>query len=127
MRFSLLPTPQAPGEARRRLGSLVGRIDHESLAYLGMVVSELVAAGVAHGAAEPIELSILLDGDRVRGAVEDDGAGTRAVALARAREDYSLPLRIVDGLVDDWGTDEGGTRIWFDMVVQRPGPHQPPA
>lgn len=82
------------------------------------MVSELVTISVAHGASEPIELSLALDGGALEGVLSDDGAGPRAIDRAKRRRDDSLVLRIVDGLVEEWGTNDTLTRIWFRMAVR---------
>jgi hypothetical protein len=119
MHLALSPTSEAPRQARRELSRLRGEIDGESLAYLRMVVSELVSLGVVNGAAGPIELSISVIDEHLDGTVEAGGVVARALERARVDEDDFLPLRIVDGLVDDWGTDPGYRRVWFQMAVQR--------
>lgn len=124
MRFSLFPTVLAPGEARRGVAPLAERIDEASLSDLRTVVSELVAISVAHGASRPIDLSIELFDAKVKGVVDDHGPGARAIVRAREMKDSSLVLRIVDALVEEWGTDADQSRVWFEMGVRllRSGP-----
>ena len=114
----MFPTVQAPSQARQEIASLADRIDQESLADLTTVVSELVGLSVAHGASKPIEVLLTVNDDELEGTVRDDGPGPRAIARAKERRDDSLVLRIVDGLVEEWGTDASETRIWFRMAVQ---------
>jgi anti-sigma regulatory factor (Ser/Thr protein kinase) len=118
MRLSLFPTVQAPGEARQGVASLGERIDEESLSDVRTVVSELVTISVAHGASEPIELSLELFDAKVEGVVDDHGPGARAIVRAKERRDNSLVLRIIEGLVEDWGTDTEESRVWFSMAVR---------
>jgi anti-sigma regulatory factor (Ser/Thr protein kinase) len=118
MRFFVFPTVRAPSEARRGLDSLAGRIDPESLSDLKTVVSELVTISVAHGATEPIDVSLTLVDGEIEGVFFDNGPGTRAIVRAREQKDSSLVLRLVDSLVDDWGTNPGRTRTWFRMTVR---------
>jgi hypothetical protein len=49
----------------------------------------------------------------IEGILHDEGPGTRAIVRARERQDDSLVLRVIDGLVDEWGTNQGETRVWF--------------
>lgn len=116
MRVRVFPSVEAPSQARRQLGSLAGSIDQGSLMMVRTVISELVGMSVANGAREPIEVALRLDDGRLEGVLCDDGTGARVISR---RDSSSLVLRIVDGLVEDWGTtSEGGKGIWFRMNVQ---------
>ncbi len=117
MRFRVYPTPRGPAEARQGLLPLAEQIDERSFADLRTVVSELVTIGVAHGATQPILVSLTLCEGAIEGIVYDAGPGTRAIAGARQRHDSSLVLRIVDALVDEWGTNPSRTRVWFRLSV----------
>lgn len=114
----MFPTVQAPSQARQEIASLGDQLDRESLADVTTVVSELVGLSVAHGASKPIEVLLTVNEGELEGTVRDDGPGPRAIARAKKRRDDSLVLRILDGLVEEWGTDASETRIWFRMVVQ---------
>src|SRR5215213_2767924 len=116
MRLRLFPTLEAPSEARRGLASLVGMLDETDLSDLRTVVSELITISVAHGATKPIDLSLTIADGAVEGTVDDAGPGPRAIVRARERRDDSLVLRIIESLVDDWGTDQRQTRIWFRLL-----------
>jgi anti-sigma regulatory factor (Ser/Thr protein kinase) len=118
MRLRLFPTLQAPSEARRRLAPLAAQLDEESLADVRTVVSELVAISVAHGATKPIYVSLTLGERWMEGIVYDEGPGARAIARARELRDDSLVLRVVEQLVEDWGTNPRLTRIWFRIGVR---------
>jgi anti-sigma regulatory factor (Ser/Thr protein kinase) len=119
--FGLFPTVEAPGEARRRLAQLEPRLDEDSLSAVRAVVSELVTISVAHGASEPIDAKLTLFDDQIEGVVEDHGPGTRAIVRAKKHRDSPLVLRIIDGLVREWGTDQKQTRVWFRMPIRRLG------
>jgi hypothetical protein len=108
--FGLFPTVEAPGEARRRLAQLEPRLDEDSL-----------SAVRAHGASEPIDAKLTLFDDQIEGVVEDHGPGTRAIVRAKKHRDSPLVLRIIDGLVREWGTDQKQTRVWFRMPIRRLG------
>jgi anti-sigma regulatory factor (Ser/Thr protein kinase) len=116
--MQLFPTMQAPGEARRKLAALGDRMDEDSLAKVRIVVSELLGISIGHGATELIVMSLDVRDGELEGTVADHGTGARAVARAREHRDDSLVLRIIDSLVEDWGTDSGQTRIWFRIAVE---------
>src|SRR4051794_31691475 len=118
MRLRLFPTVQAPSEARRAIAPLAARLDESSFDDLRTVVSELVTMAVAHGADRPIDLAFTVSDGTVEGIVFDEGSGTRAIMRARERRDPSLVLRVVESLVEDWGTNPGQTRIWFRIGAE---------
>ena len=122
MRLRLFPTLEAPSEARRRIAPLAAQLDEESFSALRTVVSELVTISVAQGARKPIYLSLTLYEGAIEGIVYDEGPGARAIARARHLRDDSLVLRVVESLVDDWGTNPAQTRIWFRLAVDPPSP-----
>lgn len=113
MLLRIFPTVEAPSQARRGLSSLAKDIDRHSLSDVKAVVSELVAMSVANGAREPIEVSLDVEDRCLEGTVHDDGTGIRAVT----RQESALALRILEGLVEEWGTDVREKRIWFRMNV----------
>jgi len=119
MRFHLFPTAQAPSQARAAVAPLAEHIDPNSLADVKTVVSELVTISVSHGASKPIKVSVTIDDGELEGVVCDQGPGARAIVRARELKDTSLVLRVVNGLVEEWGTNDRQTRIWFKMPVVR--------
>lgn len=114
MRLQVFPTVEAPSQARRKLSSLSPCIDQDTLSDATTVISELVGMSVANGARKPIEVSLDLDDRGLEGAVYDDGTGVRAIA----RRESTLVLRILEGLVEEWGANDAGKRIWFRMSMQ---------
>lgn len=114
MRLRVFPTVEAPSQARRELSSLASDIDQSSLSDVRTVISELVAMSVANGARQPIEVSLHLEDRRLEGTVHDDGTGVRAIN----RQESALALRILEGLVDEWGADDREQQIWFRMNVR---------
>jgi anti-sigma regulatory factor (Ser/Thr protein kinase) len=119
MRLRVFPTVEAPGRVRREVAELATSMDERSFSDVKTVVSELITMSVAQGASRPIEVSLELDDGRLDGALSDDGPGARAIVRARDRRDDSLAVRIVDGLVEEWGASDRESRIWFRMKVQR--------
>jgi anti-sigma regulatory factor (Ser/Thr protein kinase) len=118
MRLRLFPTLDAPSEARRGLAPLAEQLDADSFADLRTVVSELVTISVSHGAKKPIDLTVTLSEGLIEGTVYDDGPGPRAIVRAQELRDNSLVLRIIEALVDDWGTNPRQTRVWFRLEVE---------
>jgi anti-sigma regulatory factor (Ser/Thr protein kinase) len=118
MRLRLFPTLQAPSEARRELAPLAALLDEDSLADVRTVVSELVTISVTHGATKPIYISLTLSEGSIEGTVYDEGPGARAIARARELRGDSLVLRVLEPLVDDWGTNPRQTRTWFRLGVK---------
>jgi anti-sigma regulatory factor (Ser/Thr protein kinase) len=114
MRLRVFPTVEAPSQARRELSSLASRVDQHTLSDVTTVISELVGMSVANGARKPIEVSLHLDDGGLEGSVDDDGTGVRAIG----RRESTLVLRILDGLVEEWGANDSGKRIWFRMNVR---------
>ena len=119
MRLRVFPTVEAPRQVRRQVAALAGDIDERSVSDAKTVVSELVTMSVEQGASKPIEICLELDDGKLEGAFCDDGRGARALVRARDRRDDSLVLRIVDGLVEEWGASDRDRRIWFRMTVVR--------
>jgi anti-sigma regulatory factor (Ser/Thr protein kinase) len=117
MDLHLTPSALAPAEGRRGIDALSGRIDRKSLGDLKTVISELIALSVTHGAGESIDVSVTIVDEEVEGIVFDGGPATEAILSARELGDSSLTLRIIDSLVEDWGTNPGRTRTWFRMSV----------
>jgi anti-sigma regulatory factor (Ser/Thr protein kinase) len=113
MHLRVFPTVEAPSRARQGLSGLASEVSQHSLSDVRAVVSELVAMSVANGARRPIEVSLQVEERRLEGTVHDDGTGIRAVR----RRESALVLRILDGLVEEWGADERENRIWFRMSV----------
>lgn len=114
MRLRVFPTVEAPSQARQELASLASQIDQRSLSDVRTVVSELVGISVTNGARKPIEVSLEVGERRLEGAVSDDGAGVRAIS----RRESALVLRILEGLVEEWGASDREKRIWFRMNVR---------
>jgi anti-sigma regulatory factor (Ser/Thr protein kinase) len=118
MRLRFFPTLQAPSEARRGLAPFADQLDEACFADLKIVVSELITISVAHGATKPIHVSLTLSEGVIEGIVYDEGPGTRAIVRAREQRDNSLVLRIIDSLVDEWGTNPRQTRVWFRLAAK---------
>ncbi len=93
---------------------MASQVDRHTLSDVTTVISELVGMSVANGARKPIEVSLHLGESGLEGAVYDDGAGVRAIS----RRESTLVLRILEGLVEEWGASGCEKRIWFRMNVR---------
>ena len=118
--------PEAPGLARREIVGAVGdRLPAGILEDLLLVVSELVANGVRHGAAgigPGLALALELDALRMRVTAMDGGADQRG----RNGGVGGWGLAMVASLADRWGFAPGRPTVaWaeFDLVSSpRSGP-----
>jgi len=85
------------------------------------VLSELVNNSVVHGPGKPIRVWIERRSDGViHGEVEDYGDGE--VVMRQSADQFhhgGFGLRLVDAMVDRWGTCPGGTHVWFEMSGSR--------
>lgn len=97
---------------RLRAWGLDGFVDAIELA-----VAELVTNAVRHGKG-PIELVVAMLPDRVRLEVHDHGGGQPAIRPIRRTGPAmgGWGLRMVDQIVDAWGTDvhPGRTVVWIE-------------
>jgi anti-sigma regulatory factor (Ser/Thr protein kinase) len=89
-------------------------------ADLELAVGELVTNAVRHGK-PPIRLVMAKLPDRIRVEVHDCGGGRPAIRPARQTgpDAGGWGLRIVDQLVDTWGTDTSGdnTSVWVEQAL----------
>ena len=117
--YELQSAPQAPGIARRGLQrELAGTLEAETVARLGLIVSELVTNSVVHGPGRPIVLRLEVQADgAVRGEVEDQGRNGVVKIRRETMEDEigGKGLAIVDALADRWGVHERSTHVWFEL------------
>ena len=114
--------PTAPAAARQAVDvALAGRLAHDGLAELRLLVSELVTNAVRHGLDRrgAVELTLRLAGRRLRVEVADGGAGFTPPKGGHDPEDPGgWGLVVVDELVDSWGIDAArGTCVWFERNV----------
>lgn len=84
-----------------------------------LVVSELVANSVRHGASSAIDIKVAAHADRIRVEVTDSGPG-----FSRdAPRGEGLGLLIVEKLADRWGMHDGRMRftVWAEFSARPPG------
>jgi len=108
----------APSQSRSQLQSLKPKLGprYEDVV---LVVSELVANSVRHGASSNIGVRVATQTDRIRVEVTDDGPGF-SVDDPRGE---GLGLLIVDKLADRWGMEDGGQKftVWAELTRMSSG------
>jgi anti-sigma regulatory factor (Ser/Thr protein kinase) len=118
--LSLQPTPEAPGEARRFVRTVLfawGR--RSAIDSAQLLVSELVTNAVMHGGGHLVGLRISnLDGG-LRVEVDDD-APTELPQLHPVDDAPARGLHIVDALSSAWGCSPDGDRktVWCELEVR---------
>jgi anti-sigma regulatory factor (Ser/Thr protein kinase) len=126
--LSVKAGPEAARRARKALDrELKGRLSPIEIDELRLLVTETVSNGVRHGGAGPedqIGIRVEVGQDRIRVEVGDSGPGFDVPDDPRVREDgtggYGLVL--IDRLASRWGvTQQGGTRVWFELARQPHG------
>jgi anti-sigma regulatory factor (Ser/Thr protein kinase) len=117
--------PEAARRARKALDrELKGRVTQLESDELRLLVTELVSNGVRHGGAGPddvLDVRVEVGHDRIRVEVADGGTGFDVPDTPKIREDGSggYGLVLIDRLAADWGvTQQGGTRVWFELQRQ---------
>jgi anti-sigma regulatory factor (Ser/Thr protein kinase) len=110
----------APGEARRAVGPVLRRIDPTLLPTTELLVSELVANSVRHGATrldDPVRLEVLVSRDALRVEVSDHGPGFTPAPQPEPAADMigAWGLVIIDRAAARWGTRDGGRCVWFEL------------
>jgi anti-sigma regulatory factor (Ser/Thr protein kinase) len=92
----------------------------ELVPTLQVAVGEVFTNAVCHGAG-PIEVVVADLADRVRIEVRDRGGGRPAIRPVQTSgpEVGGWGLRLVDELVDSWGTDvtAGYTTVWVEHAI----------
>jgi anti-sigma regulatory factor (Ser/Thr protein kinase) len=102
--------------------------DLEAAAHTAsLVVSELVTNAVVH-ARTPLEVRVLVAGDRVRIEVHDQTAGQPRRRSPTTHATGGRGLRMVEALCHAWGVetdaDGAGKTVWAEVAVSprtRPG------
>jgi anti-sigma regulatory factor (Ser/Thr protein kinase) len=115
--FDIPRDPRAPGEARRAIEHLNGRIADDIVPDVKLLVSELITNSVKYGGRGAVTLKVETDDPRrLRIEVIDQGAGFVPVARNRpATEVGGWGLHLVQTLSDCWGVYEGSTHVWFEI------------
>jgi anti-sigma regulatory factor (Ser/Thr protein kinase) len=117
--------PRSLARARRLLDVLPPFEGREGLFLdLRLVLSELVANAIVHGAEKPADtvgVGVDLDPERLRIEVTDRGGGfdlDRRAPL-EAERPAGRGLHLVDALCDRWGVDlRGSTCVWVEFDLR---------
>jgi anti-sigma regulatory factor (Ser/Thr protein kinase) len=120
LHLQLRPGPQAAGEGRHALDRLDGALDHDQLAELRLLVTELLTNSIRHAdtPGEWITLEVDIYANAVRVVVTDKGRGFDPEPSPQPHVDRpgGWGLCLVDRLSDRWGVDRGnGTAVWFEV------------
>ncbi len=119
-----LPAHSASVSDARRALDGVGELDlhPETRFALRLLVTELVANGVAHGGGADVHFALdIVDGGLVHVEVEDHGAGFEPgdVSFPDTEATSGRGLALLDALADRWGViRNGGTRVWFELSLR---------
>ena len=111
-----LAAATARGLVRRELGDVLAG---ETLDDVLLVVSELATNAVLHGAGE-IQLRLAYDGERIAGAVSDQGPAFAVAAEPRAAEcgPGGRGLFIVGRVSKRWGMRDESASVWFEIPAR---------
>jgi DNA-binding transcriptional MerR regulator/anti-sigma regulatory factor (Ser/Thr protein kinase) len=115
VRARLLPTPEAPQDARRAVDGLLRDSDDRHFAFfLRLVASELVKNAVLYGSGRsPISLTAFLFSDSAEVQIANGGGRLSLRRMREGRREGGRGLDIVDELADAWSIDTGptGTKV----------------
>ena len=116
LELQLPRSEEAPEIARGRVVQRFAReLDRRELENAQLLTSELVTNAVMHGRGA-IELSAVLDEDRLLVEVTDDGEGFEPTLRKRALDAVGgNGLNIVDVIASRWGIHEGSSQVWFEL------------
>jgi anti-sigma regulatory factor (Ser/Thr protein kinase) len=128
-----LRTPEAIGEARHFVTSVLTKWHMEALADTAeLVTSELASNAVQHARLAAFRVSIeRLDDQHVKVAVIDRSTAPPVRQFAADDEDHGRGLALVEAISQRWGTDRmrWGKRVWADLrspsAVEAPAPSVP--
>ena len=116
------PVPASVGLARSLVRDSLAGFDRDARDVALLLTSELVTNAILH-ARTPVQLGVLVDGDRALVCVAD--RLPESPALSPRAHSHDRPggrgLALVEDLADTWGTTTytGGKTVWF--VLQTAG------
>ena len=116
------PVPASVGLARSLVRESLAGFDGDARDVALLLTSELVTNAILH-ARTPVQLGVLVDGDRALVCVAD--RLPESPALSPRAHSHDRPggrgLALVEELADTWGTTtyRGGKTVWF--VLQTAG------
>jgi anti-sigma regulatory factor (Ser/Thr protein kinase) len=117
--LTLPPAPESAALARAAVAGLARTLGADRHQDLRLLVTEMVANGVEHGAG-PLRLVVHRYPAGVRVEVLDQGAGCPATVLASVPEEATSGrgLLLVDALSDRWGVEPGPpARAWLEIEL----------
>jgi anti-sigma regulatory factor (Ser/Thr protein kinase) len=116
------PVPSSVGMARSLVRETLAAFDSDAREVALLLTSELVTNAILH-ARTPVQLGVLVDGDRALVCVADRLAQSPALSPRAHSQDRpgGRGLALVEDLADTWGTTTytGGKTVWF--VLQTAG------
>jgi len=115
----LAPDARSAGDARHLLAQVCQDLPSDTADVAGLLVTELVANAVLHGAGRVL-LTATRRGGTIRVEVSDEGPGRPVVQPPDPYMEHGRGLRLVDGLSTGWGTcartdHRPGKTVWFEL------------
>lgn len=112
--------PTSVGAARRFVRDVLRsrHIPDRVVETVELLTSEVVTNAVVHAGSGP-QVTVRVDGDRVRVAVRDRSAELPARRLGPVDGLSGRGVVIVDELASAWGIERergGGKRVWFEVA-----------
>ena len=111
------PHPSSVGAARRLVRRELDRAGRADLVECAeLVVTEVVTNALVH-AGTPIDVAVRLDGDTLVVEVGDGSPQQPVVRHHGALAGTGRGLRLLEGMVDRWGSRAGddGKTVWFEL------------
>jgi anti-sigma regulatory factor (Ser/Thr protein kinase) len=104
---------------RRALGVFEDDMTPDEVAVTALVVTELVTNSVRHGESDCMYVELCMGEGLLHGSVIDHGEGFEP-ALPQEWPPNArggLGLTIIERTAEQWGTTDGGRRVWFDLPL----------
>lgn len=123
--WSLPNDRRTPRRARQLVLDVLGEVDGDTRDIVALLVSEVVANAVVHGAG-PVHVTVDVEAHVFRVSVHDTGPGMPRAAAAPTSHEQGRGLAIVRALAEDWGYHPGGAQpsgktVWFTVSAGATG------
>jgi two-component system, NarL family, sensor histidine kinase UhpB len=105
---------------RRRLDSGLPQLDPEAELVIYRVAQESLTNVARHADASGVELALVLDGDRIRLSVTDDGHGLNGAPAGSGIRGMRERALLVGAVLAIHTDPEGGTRVELEAPVEGP-------